>query len=68
VQIFFTIKSSILMLLSSRVQRLILPIQEYRHYVGSRQLLAELMPIANTSKLTVSWTVPSSRLFRLDLV
>jgi hypothetical protein len=53
-QVFFTTISSILMLLNSRVQRLVLPIREYRHYVASKRLLAGRMPIADASKLTGS--------------
>ena len=42
--VFFMTMSSILMLLNSRVQLLVLPIQEYRHYVASKRLLAGRMP------------------------
>jgi glycosyltransferase involved in cell wall biosynthesis len=53
-QVFFTTVSSILMLLNSRVQRLVLPIQEYRHYVASKRLLAGRKPAADAGKLTGS--------------
>jgi glycosyltransferase involved in cell wall biosynthesis len=39
-QVFFTALTSILTVLHSRVQRLVLPLAEYRPYVASRQLLA----------------------------
>jgi polyisoprenyl-phosphate glycosyltransferase len=39
-QVFFTALTSILTLLNSRVQRLVLPLVEYRHYIASIQLLA----------------------------
>jgi glycosyltransferase involved in cell wall biosynthesis len=39
-QVFFTTISSILMLLNNRVQRLVLPILEYRPYIASRRLIA----------------------------
>lgn len=38
-QVFFTALSSILMLLNNRVQRLIVPIVDFKAYVGRRQLL-----------------------------
>jgi polyisoprenyl-phosphate glycosyltransferase len=38
-QVFFTALSSILMLLHSRVQRLFVPIADFKLYLGSRQLL-----------------------------
>lgn len=38
-QVIFTALSSILMLLNNRVQRLVLPIVDFRIYVGHRQLL-----------------------------
>jgi glycosyltransferase involved in cell wall biosynthesis len=53
-QVFFTTLSAILMLLNSRVQRLVLPIQEYRYYVASKRLLAGRMPVADAGKLTES--------------
>jgi glycosyltransferase involved in cell wall biosynthesis len=50
-QVFFTTISSILMLLNNRVQRLVLPIQEYRPYIASRRLLAGRMPDAGADPL-----------------
>jgi len=50
-QVFFTALSSILMLLNSRVQRLIIPIVDFKPYVGFRQLLFGRMfgqPAENT--------------------
>jgi glycosyltransferase involved in cell wall biosynthesis len=38
-QVFFTALSSILMLLNSRVQRLVIPIVDFKQYVGDRELL-----------------------------
>lgn len=38
-QVFFTALSSVLMLLNSRVQRLVVPIVDFKAYVGSRQAL-----------------------------
>lgn len=38
-QVFFTALSSILMVLNSRVQRLVVPIVDFAAYVDSRQLL-----------------------------
>ena len=49
-QVFFTTISSILMLLNSRVQRLVLPILEYRPYIASRRLLVGQMPVGDGSK------------------
>ena len=43
-QVFFTAISSILMLLNNRVQRLILPVKEFRHYVGVKRLLVGRRP------------------------
>jgi polyisoprenyl-phosphate glycosyltransferase len=53
-QVFFTTMSSILMLLNSRVQRLVLPIQDYRYYVASKRLLVRRMPVPDASELTES--------------
>jgi hypothetical protein len=52
--VFFMTMSSILMLLNSRVQLLVLPIQEYRHYVASKRLLAGRMPVTSEAELTES--------------
>jgi glycosyltransferase involved in cell wall biosynthesis len=52
--VFFMTMSSILMLLNNRVQLLVLPIQEYRHYVATRRMLAGRMPVATEGKLTGS--------------
>ena len=49
-QVFFTTISSILMLLNNRVQRLVLPIMEYRPYIASKRLLAGRMPVSDGSK------------------
>lgn len=38
-QVFFTALSSILMLLNNRVQRLVVPIVDFKHYLGNRELL-----------------------------
>jgi polyisoprenyl-phosphate glycosyltransferase len=53
-QVFFTTMSSILMLLNSRVQRLVLPIQDYRYYVASKRLLTRRMPVPEASELPES--------------
>lgn len=47
-QVFFTALSSILMLLNNRVQRLIVPIVDFKAYVGHRQLLFR-SPLAATA-------------------
>jgi glycosyltransferase involved in cell wall biosynthesis len=52
--VFFMTMSSILMLLNSRVQLLVLPIQEYRHYVASKRLLAGRMPGITEGELSGS--------------
>jgi len=49
-QVFFTTLSSILVLLNSRMQRLVLPLMEYRSYIASQQLLVGRMPISDGSK------------------
>jgi polyisoprenyl-phosphate glycosyltransferase len=43
-QVFFTALTSILTLLNSRVQRLVLPLLEYRHYIASKRLLVGELP------------------------
>jgi hypothetical protein len=50
VQVFFTTISSILMLLNNRVQRLVLPIKEYRAYIESRRIVAGRMPPASEAE------------------
>jgi glycosyltransferase involved in cell wall biosynthesis len=49
-QVFFTTLSSILVLLNSRMQRLVLPLMEYRSYIASQRLLVGRMPISDGSK------------------
>ena len=48
-QVCFTAFSSILMLLNSRVQRLIIPFKEFRDYVGTRRLLGGRRPNGETA-------------------
>ncbi len=43
-QVLFTTLSSILMVLNNRVQRLIVPFQEFRAYIGTRRLLVGRRP------------------------
>jgi glycosyltransferase involved in cell wall biosynthesis len=43
-QVFFTTLTSNLMSLNNRVQRLVIPIQEFRQYIGSRQVVAGCVP------------------------
>jgi polyisoprenyl-phosphate glycosyltransferase len=50
VQVLFSALSSILMLLNSRVQRLVVPIVDFKSYVGSRQLLFGRPFAANEEK------------------
>ena len=43
-QVFFVTLSSLLVLLNSRVQRLVLPLIDYKPYVASRKLIAGSLP------------------------
>jgi len=51
-QAFFTVLSSMLMLLNARVQRQILPIKEFRHYIALRRMLVGDRP--RHESLTIS--------------
>jgi hypothetical protein len=54
-QVFFTALSSILMLLNNRVQRLVVPIVDFKMYVASRQILFGLSsapPVAQNTELS----------------
>lgn len=54
-QVFFTALSSILMLLNSRVQRLMVPITDYKPYIESRQLLFGLPPSSQAELASPSY-------------
>ncbi len=56
-QVFFTALSSILMLLNNRVQRLIVPIVDFKLYVAHRQMLfgSSFAPPAESTKLAPSF-------------